>query len=320
MGFPTRRLFAMALAGAYALAGGGVAGPAGRATAQASARSDRLFVQNASSGTLTAAAGDTLTLKLVGVPTTVWFDDRPVRKSGVEETATFAQGWHDSGTFAKQPPNAVLEGRVKGVRRAAVVELVSATFTPDTSTVEYTVRRVSQAPGFYQGHGATPKLGEGAFGSSSLFIDDASNPAGCFVQWTIPNIVNQGPQTWAGLQITSGGTFSYSFGPEIQSMGGGILYSFVAQGGNIGATGPENWFAQPQQEYFQGGGMVGGTTQFIAWFQPSSGALSLTGTVLGAGATPTANAPSAFTGACPKVEVSNNPGASYPFTITFGSN
>jgi hypothetical protein len=312
-----RRLFALTLVAACALVGGSAGGSTGKAAAQAPPpSSDRLFVQNASSGALIRNADGTMTVKLVGVPSTLWFNDRPARASGVEETATFVQGWTGAGTFAKKPPNAVLEGRVNGVRRVLPVELTGASYAPDTATVQYTERPLPRAPGFYRGRDSAPKLGNGTFGSSSLFIDDASSPAGCWVQFTIPNIVNQGVQTWAGLQINSGGTFSYVYGPEVQSAGDGILYSFIAAGGNIGSTGPEQWFVQPRQQYFQGSGMVGGTVQFIAWFQPEPGSLSVVGSVLGNGSPPTANAPTFPSGACSKVDM-NTSGA---FTISFGVN
>jgi hypothetical protein len=258
-----------------------------------------------------------MTLELVGVPTTLWFADRPAKKSGLEDTATFVGGWGEHGGFAKQPPNALLEGRVKGVRRVLPVELLRARFAENTATVDYTVRPLARAPGFYKGRDADPKLGEGTFGSSSLFIDDATNQPACFAEWTIPNVVLTGAgNTWAGLQINNGGTFSYTFGNEVQSFAGDVLYSFVAAGGNIGATGPESWQAQPQMNFLQGDGLAGGTARLLTWFQPAPGAISLTGIVLGAGALPTASAPAVFKGTCPRVDVSNQ-APNYPFTVYF---
>jgi hypothetical protein len=261
-----------------------------------------------------------MTLDLVGVPATVWFTDRPARKSGVEETATFTQAWSASSTFAKQAPNGVLEGRVHGVRRVLPVQLTQARYSPDTATVHYTVRPLPRAPSFYRGSAASSRLGPGPLGSSSLFIDDAGVPRpGCWVQWTIPNVVQSGGgNTWAGLQIDSGGTFSYSFGEEIGAFAGSTLYSFVAPGGNIAATGPEQWGAQPNKQFFQGDGMGGGTLHVLTWFEPSPGAQKLTGEVFGTNSPPVADAPP-FRWACQNVQVSTN-GPNYPFTVTFSSN
>lgn len=315
-----RRLLTLILLGALALVG---SGPVRSVTSESAAvaaepePASRLFVENASSGSLSSAADGTMTLRLVGVLATVWFTDRPVRKSGVEDTATFVKGWSGDGTFAKQPPNGVLEGRVQGVRRVLPVELTTARYTPETATVEYTVKALPQAPGFYKGS-STAKLGTGSFGSSSLFIDDAVPQAGCWVQWTIPNIVNSGVNTWAGLQIDSGGTFSYSWGREIDAAGGSLLFSYVGPGGTINAAGPEQWFVQPRQTYFEGAGIAGGTVQFITWFDPEPGSQSVTGSVFGAGSTPVADAPAAFRGTCSKVTVSSQ--APYVFTVNFGSN
>jgi hypothetical protein len=313
---PALPLAALALVSAFSLGAPPRAAASAPPAAVSPVQSNRLFVENAASGTLARASNGTMSLRLVGVSATVWFTDRPMRKSGVEETATFVAGWGNKGGFAKDPPNAVLEGRVKGVRRVLPVELLSARFTPETATVDYTVRPLPRGPRFYQGTGADPKLGEGSFGSSSLFVDDATNQSGCFVQWTIPNVAPLGYNTQAGLQIDSGGTFSYTFGNEIQTVAGGLLYSFVAQGGNIGATGPEQWHAQSDQLYFGGQGMIGGTVQFLTWFQPAPGATILSGTVLGAGALPTAFAPSIFSGSCPRVDVADTAPA-YPFTVYF---
>jgi len=302
---------------ALALAGGGSArSTASRAAAAEPEPGSRLFVENASSGTLAGAADGSMTLRLVGVPTTVWFTDRPVRKSGVGDTATFVKSWADGGSFARQPPNGVLEGRVQGVRRVLPVELTTARYTTDTATVEYTVKPLPQAPGFYKNN-AGAKLGPGSFGSSSLFIDDVAPPPGCWVQWTIPNIVNSGPNTFAGLQIDNGGTFSYSWGRELDAAGGSLLFSYVGPGGQINTAGPEQWFVQPKQFYLQGAGMAGGTEQFIIWFDPDPGSQSVTGTVFGNGSPAIANSPPIFRGTCSKATVSNDGS----FTITFpGSN
>ena len=77
------------------------------------------------SGTSGSLDGDTLTLN--GVPTVIYFSDRPDRVAGHLSLEKFVESWNrGSDSFKADPPNATLtfSVEVKGIYRNVVVELM----------------------------------------------------------------------------------------------------------------------------------------------------------------------------------------------------
>ena len=71
---------------------------------------------------------DGQTLSLQGVPSTIFFSDRPYRLSGQVDTETFAKLWvPPAGPFAIDPPNAAVTVLSDRENPPAVIELTSAT-------------------------------------------------------------------------------------------------------------------------------------------------------------------------------------------------
>ncbi len=112
-----------------------------------------LLVVSAGSGSV---EGSTLTL--VGVPSVIYFSDRPVRIAGQRSVESFVATW-DQGddSFAADPPNAVLSLLDAEGVEDSVIELTSAELDGDALRFGFTVLE-----------GSPP---EGAFGPASLFID-----------------------------------------------------------------------------------------------------------------------------------------------------
>ena len=80
-----------------------------------------LFIISGTSGSL---KGDTLTLN--GVPSVIYFSDRPERKAGHMSLSNFVEMW-DKGvdSFKADPPNATLSVWKKDGAKNVVVELMS---------------------------------------------------------------------------------------------------------------------------------------------------------------------------------------------------
>jgi len=110
------------------------------------------------SGTSGSIEGTTLTLH--GVPSVLWFTDRPERDAGHMTVADFLAGWDQgSGSFAADPPNAALSILAEdgGDPIEAVMELDSV--SGDGTNLAFEVTPIE---------GTLP---EGTFGTASLFID-----------------------------------------------------------------------------------------------------------------------------------------------------
>lgn len=141
-----------------------------------------LFVQAASSGTVTPKAGEdgvyTLTLNHV-MGQTIYFADRPDRDVGSFPTAAFIA---TSSLFAgDNPPNAALVvDQEPGVTDIAVIELFNPAYDETTQTLTYDVIDLeNMVDDWSMGLVEDPTdlaafLPE--FGSAHLFIDSASAP------------------------------------------------------------------------------------------------------------------------------------------------
>jgi hypothetical protein len=132
-----------------------------------------LFVQVADGGTFIAKTNDPtlFELTLSGVaPQTVWFSDRPERRSGMVETANFAV---DPVFDPSDPPNAAIVTNSDTL----IVELSNPRFDATAETVTYDAKPVAS----YAGEGLADhaalqtdtKLTE-TLGATSLFIDELS--------------------------------------------------------------------------------------------------------------------------------------------------
>lgn len=110
-----------------------------------------LYVLSSTSGKM---KDDTLILN--GVPSVVYFSDRPSRIAGHESVSDFVELWNKSSdSFKADPPNATLS--ILDVAENIVVELMSVEDKDDSVTFKV---RVLQ--------GQAPKT----FSNSSLFIDE----------------------------------------------------------------------------------------------------------------------------------------------------
>jgi hypothetical protein len=275
------------------------------AAAGQTGRSGRLFVQTATSGQLSPNPDGTMALRLVGVGSTIWFTDRPARMSGAEDTAVLVRGWGvGAHSFAKQPPNAVLQAQQNGARRDLPLVLTAPHFSPASATLDYTVRTLPSPPGAEKTKGAVPPLSPGPLGSATVFIDDATEPS-CWVMWAMTNITSG---IKAGITGVGGGTLAYTFDGEVAALNGN-LFGFIPAAGPFGTSGPDAWQTNGQQAIFLGNGLLGGQLFFITWLQAAPGSSAVTGSFVGAGAQPTTN-----TSGC---VVNIGSASPYPFTVTF---
>ena len=115
-----------------------------------------LFVQTGDTGTF-----DGTLLTINGVPTTIYFSDRPFRVSGHVQTKMFVEGWaNGADSFKNDPPNAAISiFDENGKTIGAVVELSEPKF--EGNSVTYKVQVLN---------GTLPQT----FGVSSMFIDGSS--------------------------------------------------------------------------------------------------------------------------------------------------
>ncbi len=112
-----------------------------------------LLVVSAGSGSV---EGDTLTLE--GVPSVIYFSDRPVRTVGHRSIEAFVAAWgQGEDSFAADPPNAVLSLLDSDAVEDSVIELTSVELDGDALRFQFTLIE-----------GSPP---EGAFGPASLFMD-----------------------------------------------------------------------------------------------------------------------------------------------------
>ena len=112
-----------------------------------------LFVLSAQLGTMN---NDTLTL--TGVPSVVYFSDRPNRIAGHKTMEDFEGLWNNSSdSFKADPPNATLSILKEEGANNIVVELIS--MEHEESVAKFKIRVLE---------GKAPQT----FGSSSLFVDN----------------------------------------------------------------------------------------------------------------------------------------------------
>lgn len=299
-----RMLVAALLVPALASCGGG---SGGARSSDVTGRSGRLFVQTATSGELRPNGDDTMTLRLTGADSTIWFTDRPSRQSGTETTDAFVKGWAAGAhSFAKEPPNAVVQAQQNGARHHLPVQLTSARFDAGAGALEYVVRTLPEQPGGDQVKDAVPVLTAGPLGAASVFIDDSTQPS-CPVRWGIPN-VNNGIN--AGITGITGGSIIYTYDGEVSTLNGN-MFGFIPSTGPFGTDGPDAWRGNSQQMTFVGNGLVGGQLFFITWFQAAPGSKAVTGSFLGAATQPYGQ------GLGCTVNVGN--ASPWPFTVTFSS-
>jgi len=116
-----------------------------------------LFVLSATSGSL---KGDTLTLN--GVPSVIYFSDRPARKAGHISLETFVESWSKgTDSFKTDPPNATLSVLKNDGAQNVVVELMSAEAVKNGSVV-FKVEVIE---------GVSPQT----FNATAIFIDLEGN-------------------------------------------------------------------------------------------------------------------------------------------------
>jgi len=122
-----------------------------------------LFVLSATSGSL---KGDTLTLN--GVPSVIYFSDRPARKAGHMSVSNFVEMW-DKGddSFKADPPNATLSVLTKDGAKNIVVELMSVEQKGGSVVFKVAVLE-----------GMSPQT----FNATAIFIDNYSLRAGTEAQ------------------------------------------------------------------------------------------------------------------------------------------
>lgn len=128
-----------------------------------SAEPDFLLVLSGRSGSIEGKK-----LVLNGVPSVIYFSDRPARIAGHMTMNEFFDTWYKGNdSFAIDPPNATLSLLSHGEPSHVVLELVSVAPSDDGS-ISFGIRVLK---------GTLPS---GVFGAATLFIDGCQgNPAGC---------------------------------------------------------------------------------------------------------------------------------------------
>ncbi len=118
-----------------------------------------LFVISGTSGSL---KGDTLTLN--GVPSVIYFSDRPDRVAGHLSLEKFVESWNKgSDSFKADPPNATLSVLTKDGATNAVVELSSV--KQKSGSVVFKAEVLD---------GVSPQT----FNATAIFIDTTPNSPG----------------------------------------------------------------------------------------------------------------------------------------------
>ena len=141
-----------------------------------------LFVQNATSGTLTPVAGaeDVFLLTLEGVSySTLWFSDRPALIAGHELTRLFIANWGtgQEDSFAASPPNAaldILEGEAEG--DVLVVQLSQPEYDEAAARLTYQAKVLRDVTGVLEVYNLRiddPEAIPRSFGHAALFIDSS---------------------------------------------------------------------------------------------------------------------------------------------------
>ncbi|MFC2035920.1 calcium-binding protein [Chloroflexota bacterium] len=138
-----------------------------------------LFVQNATSGTLTPVEEDedTFLLTLEGVShSTIWFADRPGIRAGHETTRMFINNWGTGqDSFAALPPNAaldILEGEQDG--DVLVVQISQPEYDEEAGRLTYQAKilsNVTRGLEVFNLRIDKPEAMPRSFGHASLFID-----------------------------------------------------------------------------------------------------------------------------------------------------
>lgn len=136
-----------------------------------------LFVQNATSGTLTPVAGaeDVFLLTLEGVSySTLWFSDRPALIAGHVPTRLFIANWGTGqDSFAASPPNAaldILEGDV------LALQLSQPEYDETTGRLTYQAKVLRDVDGVLESFNLRtdePEAAPRSFGHAALFIDSS---------------------------------------------------------------------------------------------------------------------------------------------------
>lgn len=147
-----------------------------------------LFAVESAAGTL-SGKGAAKKLTLAGTAKdTVWFSDRPERRSGAFGTGEIAAAWKGLG-FLADPPNAALvfEDPALGFERTAILELSKPRYTAKSHSLSFSARVLppARASGNLKKHGeAADNRPAAEFGNASLFIDDGEAPVaqGCVLQ------------------------------------------------------------------------------------------------------------------------------------------
>jgi len=107
-----------------------------------------LFVQLATSGTFQDKDGKKILTFVDVSPTTIYFADRPSRETGSLETDVFISTMWEEGddNFADDPPNAALEiiNEIGGPT-VFIIELLSATYNPESHIVQYEINILEEA-------------------------------------------------------------------------------------------------------------------------------------------------------------------------------
>ena len=235
-----------------------------------------LFVQSAARGALIPNPGnpDQFVLTLAGVaPSTLWFTDRPVRRSGNVPTqgAIDRIGFDDD--VAAGPPNAVLSLRDgKEAHDLLALTLREPRYDADQGTLRYSATRLAT-----DNVGSLPVAPEQLdtslprrFASAALFIDDVPNDgSGCEVY-----ISFKGPAGTPPVNFTRIQDFIDSPGPPWIGIphAGDIIPVNKPSGSGVGLYNRSPG-AGPWDKYLCRGGIVfglqpGGTEFFLYFNNP----------------------------------------------------
>lgn len=162
-------------------------------TSDADARPMFLFVQTASSGSLSVQPGTPVADGRVNYQLTleghhggtIYFSDRPERIFGDTPTQRFLEGF---GFTPVNPPNAALVVQTDaGLTDVVVLDLIDPVFDASAGTITYGATILAAYDDESLAHAAAQQLDDElpeSFGPASLFIDDCSEYSQC-VYWDL---------------------------------------------------------------------------------------------------------------------------------------
>jgi hypothetical protein len=208
----------LALLLALALATSAATGHARPSQSASPTSGDRLFLQQASTGTLAPVRGRkdrfVLTLKRSSARV-ISFTDRPRRGVSSETTRSFVSKW--SSRFGTSAPNAAIEVEQGGRHHVMVVTLSKPRYDARADTVTYRVRRLvgDTTPGLRRFRNRSDQTVPRSFGHIDLFIDPSDQPLVRVRLSVVTPIADATVVSFTNAEVRPEVSFSASTGPTV---------------------------------------------------------------------------------------------------------